>query len=155
MTRKHPETLDPTSEAPEAHPVGTVVGLSGGALAGAAIGSAAGPLGTVAGAAIGAAVGAAAGKAAARAVNPSEEDRYWRDAHRQAPYYDSSRSYDDDYAPAYRLGYRARAASEGSFDDAEESLRGEWERTRGRSRLDWNDARLAALDAWDRANDLR
>ena len=155
MSRKTPRILDPTAETPDSHPVGTVVGVSGGAVAGAAIGSTVGPLGTVAGAAIGAAAGAIAGKAAARVVNPDEQDRYWRDAHRRAPYYDSSRSYEDDYAPAYRLGYGERAAGEASFEDAEERLRDEWERTRGSSRLDWNDARLAALDAWDRANDLR
>jgi hypothetical protein len=114
------------------------------------VGAAAGPIGMAAGAAIGALAGGAAGHGAARIVNRKNEELYWRDAHRRAPYYDSTLTYDDDYAPAYSLGYNSWAMSDGPFDLQEARLSREWERSRGRSRLAWSEARHAARDAWDR-----
>ena len=107
----------------------------------------------VAGAAIGAVAGGAVGKGTAKLVNPKDEDLYWRDAYRERPYYDSALIYDD-YRPAYELGYRTRAAiPEGSFEHAERRLSQDWAMARGESRLTWEQAKLAARDAWDRATD--
>ena len=52
MSKKNPQNLDPITDAPGAHPVGTGVGTTGGAIAGAALGSVVGPIGTIAGAVI-------------------------------------------------------------------------------------------------------
>lgn len=63
--------LDPITEAPGAHPLGTAVG---------------------------AVVCGLAGKGAAEAVNPTDEDAYWCDAHGREPYYSDAYTYED-YAP--------------------------------------------------------
>ena len=103
----------------------------------------------IAGAAIGAAAGAAAGKGIARAVNPSADDTYWRGAYLNAPYYSAGRP-DDDYAPAYRLGYDGWSRYGGLYDDSERRLASEWESVKGRSRLTWDEAKLATRAAWHR-----
>ena len=103
-----------------------------------------------AGAAIGAAAGGLAGKGAAKVVNPADEDRYWSESYSRTPYYTSGLTYDD-YRPAYGLGYRARGLSDGSFEDAELELSQEWNIAKGRSRLTWEQAKLAVRDAWNRA----
>ncbi|HUM96160.1 MAG TPA: hypothetical protein PLU26_17075, partial [Candidatus Competibacter sp.] len=113
---------------------------------GAAVG---GPVGALAGAAIGAVAGGAAGHNTAEVVNPAVEDRYWRDSYTARPGYVSGYSYDDDYAPAYRLGYDARGRVKGAFNEAERDLAVEWERIKGKSRLTWEQAKSAARDAWD------
>ena len=63
--------LDPLTDEPGSHPVGTGVGAAGGAVAGAAIGAVAGPVGAAAGAVVGAIAGGLAGHAAGEAVNPT------------------------------------------------------------------------------------
>lgn len=149
---------DPITGEPGSHPVGTGVGGIGGAAAGAAIGSAAGPIGTVVGGAIGAVAGGVAGHAAGEAINPTEEDAYWRSNYTTTPYYSSSAAsysdldYDRDYSPAYRLGYenRARYGSNARFEDAETDLGRDWERLKGNSRLKWEQAKDATRDAWNR-----
>src|SRR3954452_24037282 len=85
---------DPITKAPGAHPVGTGIGAAaggaagvGGAIAaGAAAGSVAGPVGTAVGAAVGAGAGELIGKGVAEAVNPTEEDQYWRSNYANRPY---------------------------------------------------------------------
>lgn len=153
MSDKNPKNADPITGAPGAHPVGTGVGAAGGAMAGAAVGAVAGPVGAVIGGAAGAVAGGLAGKGAAERVNPTAEDAYWKDNYTKSPGYKPGYTWDDDYAPAYRTGYsgweRAGAAGE-SFDAAEPKLRSEWERNRGKSRLDWTEAKGAARDAWHR-----
>ena len=130
------------------HPVGTGTGATGGALGGAILGAAAGPVGSAIGAVLGAVAGAEAGDALAEYVNPTEYDDYWREHHKQAEYYDSSRDWND-YAPAYGLGYHARGAYRGrKFDDVDSDLERAWDRTKGKSRLAWKDARSAVRDGW-------
>lgn len=152
MTAKNPSNKDPISGAPGAHPVGTGVGAAGGAAAGAAIGSVAGPVGTVVGGAAGAIAGGLAGKGAAERVNPTAEDAYWRENYDKRPGYRKGYTYDD-YAPAYRTGYtgweRARASGE-SWDSYEPRLRSDYERNRGNSRLDWQEAKDSVREAWHR-----
>lgn len=147
---KHDANRDPISGAPGSHPVGTGVGAAAGGVAGAAVGSVAGPVGTVVGAAVGAVAGGLGGKAVGEAVNPTVEDAYWRENYTREPYHNQAFGYDD-YAPAYRTGYEARERYSGrSFDDVQDSLRNDWERTRGTSRLEWEQAKDATRAAWHR-----
>jgi len=148
---------DPITHAPGAHVLGTGVGAAVGGAAGVAgaiatgamIGTVAGPVGTVAGAAVGAVVGGLAGKHLAEDVNPSVEEKYWRDTYSKRPYARGS-SYDQ-YGPAYRYGWESYAQHNGSrFEDVETDLARDWANARGTSRLEWGNAKHATRDAWDR-----
>ncbi|MCY7306427.1 MAG: hypothetical protein LH632_09800 [Rhodoferax sp.] len=145
---------DPLTGAPGAHPVGTGVGaMLGGAAAGAATGTVAGPLGTVIGAAIGAVVGGLAGKGIAESIDPTAEDAYWRHNYSDRPYVDSKLSYDD-YRPAYGYGVSAYQDHAGrKFEDVEGVLSRGWIEARGKSSLEWDGARSATRDAWNRVSD--
>jgi hypothetical protein len=138
-----------------AHPVGTTVGAVAGAVAaGAAIGSVAGPIGTAVGAALGAAAGGFAGKEIADMVDPTLESEFWRTNWQTRPYADAGLSYDQDYAPAYRHGVDAYVRyPERHFDEIETHLSEGWRDARGPSSLEWERARPAARDAWDRVKD--
>ena len=141
--------LDPITNAPGAHPVGTGVGAAGGAAAGAAAGALGGPVGAVAGAVIGAVAGGLGGKAVAESINPTAEEAYWRDNYNREPYYEAGRVFDD-YAPAYRLGLYGRTSYEGNFEDMESRLASDWDSRRESSTLTWLQARPASRAAWDR-----
>lgn len=141
--------LDPITEAPGAHPVGTGVGAAGGGVAGAAIGAVGGPIGAAVGLVAGALVGGLAGKATAERINPTVEDAYWRETYTREPYYEAGRSYDD-YGPAYAFGWGAPMNYPGPFDEVEPELARDWEHRRGGSSLDWQQARPATRAAWDR-----
>jgi len=145
---------DPITGAAGAHPVGVGVGAAaGGMAAGAAVGTVAGPVGTAVGAAVGAVLGGLAGKSVAELVDPTLEDAYWRDNYAQRPYVDTGASYDD-YGPAYRYGVDAYTRRDGrSFDEAETDLAAGWTSARRTSQLDWDIARPAARDAWQRVSD--
>ena len=142
---------DPITGAPGAHPVATGVGSASGAVAGIAAGTlVGGPVGAVVGAVAGAVAGGLVGKAAGESVNPTEQDTFWRARYNTEPYYITGRAYDD-YAPAYRAGYEARAALVGqTFEQAESDLRARYDRYRGKSMLEWAQARAASRAAWDR-----
>jgi uncharacterized protein (TIGR02284 family) len=141
---------DPVTDEPGAHPVGTGVGAVGGAVAGAAAGAAGGPAGMAVGGVIGAIVGGLAGHAAAEAIDPTAEEKHWRENYQSEPYYEQGRSFDD-YAPAYRMGVTGRTRYD-SWDTAEPQLRSDWESSRGTSALDWDSARPASRAAWDRVD---
>jgi hypothetical protein len=153
---------DPLSGTPGSHPIGTGVGAAiGGAAAaagtaaatGAAAGTVAGPVGTVVGAAIGAVVGGLAGKAVAEKIDPTAEDTYWRENYSTRPYVAAGSGYDD-YGPAYRYGVESYGMHDGrSFDEVEPELSSGWDRARGTSGLDWNDAKHASRDAWQHISD--
>ncbi|MDB5868112.1 MAG: hypothetical protein JWP96_444 [Polaromonas sp.] len=141
---------DPITDAPGAHPMGTGLGAAmGGAAAGAVAGAFGGPVGALAGAVIGAVAGGLGGKAVAESVNPTAEEAYWRDNYNREPYYEAGRGYDD-YAPAYRLGLRARTGHDGSFENLEGRLASDWDSKRESSTLTWPQAREASRAAWDR-----
>ncbi len=151
-------SAEPAREARSAigeHPVGTTLGaVAGAAAAGAAVGGVAGPVGTAIGALAGAVAGGAAGHRAADAIDPMVEDAYWRSAWRERAYIVDGTTYDDDYAPAYRYGVDAYSRfPERNYDDIETDLSAGWREARGRSRIDWDDARHAARDAWQRVKD--
>ena len=148
---------DPISGAPGAHPVGTGIGAASAGAAGAAIGAALGPAGSIAGGVIGAVVGAVAGglagKGAAEAVNPTDEDAYWRENYKTRPYYTPGSTYDD-YAPAYQYGYTARSKYPNrGYDDVEGDLRRDWESDAKYKGHNWDRAKLAVKDAYTRVSD--
>jgi uncharacterized protein YcfJ len=144
---------DPITDAPGAHPVGVGVGAAGAGAAGALIGSVAGPVGSAVGAVVGAVAGGLAGKGVAEAVNPTAEDAYWREQYRNRPYYEQSVAYDE-YAPAYRYGWESRTRYAGKrYDEVESDLGRDWDRFKGKSRLNWEKAKMATSDAWHRVEE--
>ena len=150
------ETTADTSR-PVATGVGAVLGgaaggMAGGAAAGAAVGGLTGPAGLAVGAIVGAVAGALAGKGLANAVDPLAEDIYWRDNHSSRPY--SSGSDFDEYRPAYGYGVDAFTKYPNrSFEDVEPDLGRDWNNRRGTSTLEWNRAKHATRDAWQRLSD--
>jgi uncharacterized protein (TIGR02284 family) len=145
--------LDPITDEPGAHPVGTGLGAAaGGAAAGAAAGVIAGPIGAVAGAIVGAVAGGLGGKAVAESINPTAEEAYWRETYTKESYYEPGRSYND-YAPAYRLGLYGRSSYDGTFDDAQAELASQWDSSKEGSTLNWPQARAASRAAWKRIDD--
>ena len=156
MSQKPEENLDPITGEPGAHPVGTGLGaLACGAAAGAAVGTVVGPLGTAVGAAVGAIVGGMAGKAVAEAVDPTAEHAYWEAEHPRQPYHKDGYTFEDDYAPAYRLGLRDVQQHQGRpYEEVQETLAQDWDMYRGKSRLTWPEASPAARAAWERAQHL-
>jgi hypothetical protein len=161
---------DPLTGEPGAHPVGAGVGaaaggaaagaalgvagaaIAGGVAAGSAIGAAAGPVGVVVGAIAGGVAGGLAGKNVAEQIDPTIEDAYWKEHHQTRSYYKPGMSYKDDYLPAYRYGWEARGTNAGrDYSELEPELRKNWTTSRSRSRLEWEQASLAARDAWEHA----
>jgi hypothetical protein len=141
---------DPMTNNPS-HPVGTgagaVAGGAAGAVGGAAVG---GPVGAVVGGVAGAVAGAAAGKGIAEAINPTVEEKYWRDNFKTRPYYIAGETYEI-YEPAYRYGWETFPRYVGrKFDDVEPELRTGWEKAKGTSSLAWDRAKNATRDAWHR-----
>lgn len=151
MSDRPDANLDPITQEPGAHPLGTGLGAAlGGAAAGAAAGAFGGPVGAAVGGVIGAVAGGLAGKAAGEAVNPTDEEAFWRGAYQDEPYYADGRSYDD-YHPAYALGWQSVGMYEGPFETVEPHLRDRWVTDRATSPLDWPEAREATRAARDRA----
>jgi hypothetical protein len=121
--------------------------------AGAVAGSVAGPVGTAVGAVIGGIAGGVgggyAGKQIAEAIDPTAEEAYWQENFKTRPY--ARKSSFDTYRPAYRHGVDAYARNQGrSFDEAEPEMGEAWMATRGPSALDWQAAKPAARDAYER-----
>lgn len=129
---------------------GAAGGVAGGLAAGAAVGAPLGPVGIVAGAAIGGALGGAAGESIARAVNPTDEELYWENSFRTRPYVTKDAQYDT-YRPAYRYGVDSFGTYLGrSYTDVRSELGSNWEKSRGKSTLAWEDAEPATRDAYER-----
>jgi hypothetical protein len=140
---------DPIAGAPGAHLVGVGIGAAaGGITAGAAAGTlAAGPIGAIFGAAVGAVVGGLGGKALANHFDPTVEEQFWRGAYRAKPCYTRGFGFDDD-ALAYRLGDGAFGRyGDAPFEDFEDDLADNYQRARGKRRLEWDDGRLEWDDA--------
>jgi hypothetical protein len=144
---------DPITGEPGSHPVGTGLGTAGGGLAGAAVGAAAGPVGAAVGAVVGGLAGAFAGKGIAENIDPTLEDAHWSSNYDRETYFDPSYDFED-YRPAYRHGYTARASNPGrQWSDVEGSLERGWDKAKGKSRLGWDKAKHAARAAWNRVED--
>lgn len=140
------------------HPVGTTVGTVGGMasgvagaiVAGAATGSTVGPLGAAVGAVVGGAIGAGTGHEIAAQINPKAEDLYWRNNYSSRPYVTSGAEYTT-YQPAYKYGVDSFSEYKGkSFDEVESDLGNRWDTVRGDSSLDWDAAKPATRDAYNR-----
>ena len=84
-------------------------------------------------------------------INPTAEEAYWRDAYRREPYYRSEFTYED-YGPAYRVGYTGPVRRSGPFEQIEPELKNDFDRVRGKSRLQWDEAREATRAAFRRAS---
>ena len=154
---------DPITKKPGSHPVGTGIGTAAGGAAGVAGAVATavatgtttgaimgGPVGAAAGLVAGAVVGAVAGHAIGEKLNPTKEAAYWRNTYQSEPYYTEGYTYDD-YDPAYRVGYEGTARYAGkSFSDVERDLEVDYNRAKGKSRLQWEHAKTATRRAWDR-----
>lgn len=147
------DTSAPYEKDKKDHPVGTAAGATAGAVYGAGAGGVVGgPVGAVIGGVVGAVAGGAAGRGAAELVNPTEEDKYWRDNYRNRPYYSTGREYTE-YEPAYRYGWESASRPEyreRRFEEVETDLERGWDRAKGTTRATWNDAKDATRDAWDR-----
>jgi hypothetical protein len=76
------------------------------------------------------------------------EEAYWRDQYAKRPYATTTTTYTT-YEPAYRYGYEAYTANNGRAMTDEE-LRAGWIKHRGDSKLEWEQARPAVKDAYDR-----
>ena len=144
---------DPITGEPGSHPVGVAAGGAGGGAAGAAIGAAVGgPIGAVVGGVVGAVAGGLAGKGAAEVVNPTEENRYWKENYRTRPYYKADREYSS-YEPAYRYGWESASRDENrgrQFEDVERQLETEWPKYSDSPESNWSEYREATRDAYDR-----
>jgi hypothetical protein len=144
---------DPITGTPGAHPVGTGVGaFVGGAAAGAVTGAVGGPVGSVVGAVVGAVLGGLAGKQVAEGMDPTVEDAHWREHYASRPYVNSGANYDD-YGPAYGYGVSEAAQHPGlTFEEVEPDLGSGWDKRRGTSSLQWDQAKNATRDAWHRVS---
>jgi hypothetical protein len=88
--------------------------------------------------------------AVAETVDGNGEEQHWRMNYRNRPYVAKDASFDD-YGPAYRYGVRSYGTRMGqSFEHVEADLSEGWKTARGKSKLAWEHAKLAARDAWDR-----
>jgi len=151
-TDKNPANRDPITGAPGAHPVGAGVGAAAGGATGAAIGAIGGPVGAAIGLVAGGIVGGLAGKAGGEGVNPTVEDAYWRENHRNQTW-GTKRSYND-YSGAYKTGYEGYskyAVTGRSFEDCEAELKNEFDCNCGKANLKWEEAKHATRAAWQRA----
>ena len=135
---------------------GTAGGVAGAALMGATTGTiAGGPIGMVtgaiAGAVAGSVIGGITGKALAERINPQHEDEHWRNEFPTRSYAAGSAHGWDHYEPAFRLGYERYPEYHGrSFDEVEPEFAHHWTEARGESALEWEDARPATRDAFER-----
>lgn len=87
------------------------------------------------------------------AVDPAAEDSYWRRYYGARPNTPAGASYVD-FGPAYGYGVNSYTSNPGrSFDDMESYMAKNWDSERGASTLDWQGAKHAARDAWNRMTD--
>lgn len=151
----HDADSDPIVDATDAPAAASgTSNAAGGAAAGAVAGTVvAGPVGTVIGAALGAIAGSLTGLSDDEPINPPLEEAYWRTHFVNRPYVEDGSSFDD-YGPAFGYGVSAYTQYAGrSFDAIETDLSDGWNIARGASGLDWDHARNATRDAWNRVND--
>ncbi|TWU01722.1 hypothetical protein [Neorhodopirellula pilleata] len=153
-TREELRNEDAITGEPGSHPVGSGVGAAlGGATAGAAAGLVAGPIGTVAGAIIGGIAGGYAGKAVAEEIDPTVEAAYWEQEYASRPYHNDSYGYDH-YRTAYQSGWEAFDPDTNEDWATREAIaRHRWETEGGSKHMTWDEARPAAMDAYNRIHE--
>lgn len=88
----------------------------------------------------------------------AREDTYWRQNYSSRPYSNENQDYGT-YQPAYRYGVNtANDPSNASrrFEDLDQrQLESGWNQSRGNSTLEWNQARDAIRDSYNRASEGR
>lgn len=83
-------------------------------------------------------------------IDFDRELQYWQSHYRQSEFYREGLAYDD-FVPAVMLGINAFLHGHGMpFEQQCEGLDHVYDRTRGTSRLDWNESKPAAAAAWQR-----
>ncbi|WP_165222543.1 hypothetical protein [Aquisphaera insulae] len=147
---------DPITNAPGSHPVETGLGAGvAGVATAAAIGSVAGPVGTAIGAAVGAVAGGLAGKGIGELIDPTTQDNWLRDNFSSRPYVRKGDRFET-YTPAYKYGAQAESRyGEGKFDEYEDDLAAGWQAHPDRGEMEWQHARDAARDAYERSAAIR
>ena len=86
-------------------------------------------------------------------VDFDEELLFWRDRYRNSRFFRPGLEFGD-YEPAIKLGINVFLRSHGrSFDELKDQLLESYERTRGKTPLDWAEASAAAGAAWERMHD--
>jgi len=147
---------DPITDAPGSHPIETGIGAAvAGAASGMAVGAVTGPVGAAVGAAVGAVAGGYAGKGVGELIDPTTEDNWLRDRYKTRPYYREGDTFET-HAPAYRYGAEAEARyGETRYEDLEGDLENGWEKVKDRGALEWERARDAVKDGYDRCCDIR
>jgi hypothetical protein len=145
---------DPITGEPGSHPIGTGVGAAGGGLTGAAIGAAVGgPVGAAIGAVVGGIAGAYGGKGVAEAVNPTEEEKYWRENHEGQEWAADDSSTYEDYSPAYKTGYEGVTKYAGrEYHEIENDLARDYDKNDANPAIPWDRARPAVKAAWTRVS---
>ncbi|NOT01704.1 MAG: hypothetical protein HOP29_13865, partial [Phycisphaerales bacterium] len=99
---------------------------------------------------VGGVSGGFAGKTAAEVLNPTAEHAFWRAEFGNRPYFTHGTPYEQ-YGPAFQYGWESFANHKGkTFAEIEAQLSRDWERHRKQSKLSWNHAKDATLDAWQR-----
>lgn len=148
---------DPITGAPGSHPISTGVGAAAAGAAGAAIGSVVPGIGSVVGGVVGAIVGGVgggyAGKAVGEAIDPTGTDDYWRENYKTRDYVTDDTDYDR-YRPAYQFGAKLADRST-SADYDENAIRSEWDSNPDRNDLDFDTAKGAIRDEFNRKIQLR
>ncbi|MGF1634065.1 MAG: hypothetical protein ACFCVE_09480 [Phycisphaerae bacterium] len=147
---------DPITGSHGSHPAGTGIGSISGAATGAALGALGGPIGALIGGISGAIVGGGIGHGIGEAVDPTEEESYWRDNYHSRPYVEKGREYED-YGPAYRTGVAAGGSvpPDTDYDHAEPHVRSAYDEHRHENHMDYDKARPAIRDAYDRVQEKR
>ena len=82
-----------------------------------------------------------------RRYSAQVEDLYWARHYWKEQYFRADYDYED-YAPAYCVGYSGCVQYGGRFEDSETSLRANFARIKGDSRLTWEEARAPIRSAW-------
>jgi len=147
---------DPLTGEPGSHPIGTGVGATGGGLTGAAIGAAVGgPVGAAIGAVVGGVAGAYGGRGVAEAINPTEEDKYWRENHDKQEWAQGDAASFDHYHPAYKTGYEGVMKYAGKdYHQIETDLARDYEKNDANPAIPWDRARPAVRAAWHRVSGI-
>lgn len=118
-----------------AQPVSAGEGSAGGATTAAAVGLVDGGLGR---------------DGVARKINPAVEDAYWKHHYSKRKYVERNAPYTA-YQPAFRIGYEGRSRYPGKhFEEAETDLQRDYDNSKGKSTLNWDKAKRATRDAWNR-----
>lgn len=153
---------DPITGEPGSHPVATGIGAAVGAATGvvgamamgAAAGAPLGPAGAIAGAAAGGILGGGIGHGIGEDIRPTQL-AWWKANYSSRPYITEGKNFDT-YEPAYRYGIDTAIANKNNvdrdFNTLEPNLRNNWNIARGKSSMEWDEAKYATRDAFEKAN---